>query len=187
MTDTLFFATAIEFRQWLAQHHDKLTEQWIGFYKKATKKPSMTWSESVDQALCYGWIDGLRKKIDEESYKIRFTPRRRDSMWSAVNLKKMKVLIAEDLMEAPGLAIYEKRDPRKEQTYSYEQKASALPQEYLQKIQANETAWQFFNNAAPSYQKQMIYWVTSAKQETTQLRRLEKLIAHSARGEKVNG
>ena len=187
MNDVLFFATPAEFRQWLAQNHDQLTEQWVGFYKKATKKPSITWSESVDQALCYGWIDGLRKKIDDESYKIRFTPRRRNSIWSAVNLKKMKELIEQDLMEAPGLAIYEKRDPAKEQPYSYERKATTFPDRHLQVFQAEEKAWAFFSNAAPSYQRQMVFWVTSAKKEETQLRRLQKLIEYSEAGKKVMG
>ncbi|OJJ22374.1 bacteriocin-protection protein [marine bacterium AO1-C] len=187
MNDVLFFATPAEFREWLAQNHDKLTEQWIGFYKKASKKPSITWSESVDQALCYGWIDGLRKKIDDESYKIRFTPRRKNSIWSAVNLKKMKELIEQGLMQASGLAIYEKRDPAKEQTYGYEQKAKTLPDEYLQVLKAHKKAWEFFSNSAPFYQRQMAHWVVSAKKEETQLRRLEKLITYSEQGKKVTG
>ena len=106
MKNLLFFENAQLFREWLAQNHHQTSELWVGYYKKASKKPSMTWSESVDQALCYGWIDGIRKSIDEESYKIRFTPRRIDSVWSAVNLKKMKELLAQGLVEASGLAIY---------------------------------------------------------------------------------
>ena len=187
MTNVLFFETPADFREWLSQHYDKQTEQWIGLYKKATNKPSITWSESVDQALCFGWIDGLRKKIDEESYKIRFTPRRANSVWSAVNLKKMKELIAQGLMQPPGLEIYEKRDPAKEQIYGYEQKATTLPEPYLQQLKANEKAWDFFSNAAPFYKKQMTHWISSAKKEETKQRRLLKLIEYSEAGKKVTG
>lgn len=179
MENTLFFETAAHFREWLANNHDQASELWVGYYKKATKKPSMTWSESVDQALCYGWIDGLKKSIDEESYRIRFTPRRPNSVWSAVNLKKMKELTEQGLMQAAGLAIYEKRQPENEQ------KEVKLSEDYQKKLEANAEAWAFFSNAAPSYQRQMIWWVMKAKQEATRLRRLNKLIEYSAIGKKV--
>lgn len=183
MENILFFATPEDFRNWLDQHHQQRSEQWVGYYKKATKKPSITWSESVDQALCYGWIDGIRKTIDEESYRIRFTPRRPNSLWSAVNLKKMKALIAQNLMQPAGLAIYEQRKPGNE--YGDEQKNNALPEKYQQLLEANTAAWEFFRQAAPSYKRQMIWWIVNAKKEETQHRRLTKLIEYSAMGKKV--
>lgn len=185
MEEILFFATPEDFREWLAQNHDQQPEQWVGYYKKASKKPSMTWSESVDQALCYGWIDGLRKSIDEESYRIRFTPRRPNSIWSAVNLKKMKELISNGLMKKPGLEIFEKRKPEKAEIYAYERKNAALPEEYIDLFKNNEKAWEFFQKAAPYYQKHITWWVISAKKKETQLKRLHKLIAHSEEGKKV--
>ena len=188
MNDILFFATPNDFRNWLAENYDQHTELWVGYYKKSTKKASITWPESVDQALCYGWIDGIRKSVDEESYKIRFTPRRPNSVWSAVNLKKMKELIAEGLMEKPGLEIYEKRKAEKEQIYAYEQKqAAALPEAYEKLLKANEAAWAFFEKSAPYYKRQMTWWIISAKKKATQINRLNKLIEHSAEGKKVRG
>jgi uncharacterized protein YdeI (YjbR/CyaY-like superfamily) len=179
MENLLFFENAQLFREWFAQHHHQASELWVGYYKKASKKPSMTWSESVDQALCYGWIDGIRKSIDDESYKIRFTPRRINSVWSAVNLKKMKELLAQGLMEAPGLAIYEQRKPENELT------ETKLSEAYRAKFEANTEAWAFFSKSAPSYQRQMIWWVMKAKKEATQLRRLDKLMEYSTMGKKM--
>ncbi|EAY31724.1 YdeI/OmpD-associated family protein [Microscilla marina] len=181
MENMLFFKTPQDFREWLAQNHNQQKELWVAYYKKATQKPSITWSESVDQALCYGWIDGIRKTVDEESYKVRFTPRRPNSVWSAVNLKKMKVLQEQGLMEAPGLAIYEKRNPENDE------KEAKLPEAYQQLLEANPVAWKFFSQSAPFYQRQMIWWVIRAKKETTQIRRLNKLIEYSAAGKKIIG
>ncbi|WP_422359738.1 YdeI/OmpD-associated family protein [Reichenbachiella sp.] len=181
----VFFSSAPEFGQWLAEHHQQLTEQWVGFYKVKSGRPSMTWSESVDQALCYGWIDGLRKSIDEESYKIRFTPRKPKSHWSAVNLEKMKHLIAEDLVSPAGMAIYKKRDKENARKASFEQKEIKLHKEYEDQLRANDLAWTFFNELPPSIKKPTVWWVISAKQEATRQRRLAKMIECSAQGERI--
>ncbi|MEQ9423998.1 MAG: YdeI/OmpD-associated family protein [Cyclobacteriaceae bacterium] len=180
-----FFATGKDFRKWLSKNFDKLDEQWIGYYKKATKKPSITWPESVDVALCFGWIDGLRKKIDEEAYMIRFTPRKPNSHWSVVNLKRVKELKKEGLMEKSGLAAYAKRKESRTAKASYEQKNVKLAPEYLSKLKADKKAWGYFDAKAPSYKKQCIWWVMSAKQEATRVRRLEQLIESSGKEEVI--
>lgn len=183
--EPLFFSTPADFRKWLAENHDKSKELWLGYYKKATGKASLTWSESVDEALCYGWIDGLRKSIDDISYKIRFTPRKPKSFWSAVNLKKVNDLKALGLMKDPGLAAFEKRDEKRTETYAYEQKNVKLPTEFEDKIKANEKAWQFFEQLAPSYKRTSIWWVISAKREETRSKRLNILIQSSEEGLKI--
>ncbi|MEO9967993.1 MAG: YdeI/OmpD-associated family protein [Reichenbachiella sp.] len=185
MEEVLFFETAVDFNIWLETNHDKFTEQWIGYYKVSSGKPSMTWPESVDQALCYGWIDGLRHTIDSESYKIRFTPRKPKSHWSTVNLKKMKVLLAEGLVRPAGIAIYEIRDKRYSENASYEQKNVKLKKDYEDQIRAQEAAWVFFNSLSPSKKKPTIWWVMSAKQESTRQRRLNTLIECADRGELI--
>ncbi|MEO9803921.1 MAG: YdeI/OmpD-associated family protein [Reichenbachiella sp.] len=185
MEEPLFFSSAGEFNDWLLANHEKSNEQWIGFYKVKSGRPSMTWSESVDQALCYGWIDGLRKSIDEVSYKIRFTPRKPKSHWSAINLAKMKMLLAENLVSPAGIAIYEKRDKKNVNGASFEQKNIKLKKEYEESIKRNAVAWAFFNNLPPSAKKPSIWWVMSAKQETTRQRRLGILISSSERGERI--
>lgn len=185
MEEPIFFSSADEFGQWLFENHQNLTEQWIGFYKVKSGKPSMNWSESVDQALCYGWIDGLRKSIDDDSYKIRFTPRKPKSHWSAVNLDKMKVLLAENLVSPAGVAIYEQRDKKNAKKASFEQKEVKLPKEYSKELRANDLAWAFFNELPPSIKKPSIWWVISAKQETTRKRRLKILIESSENGERI--
>lgn len=185
MEEPIFFSTPQEFGNWLALNHEKQTEQWVGFYKVKSGRPTMTWSESVDQALCYGWIDGLRKSIDEESYKIRFTPRKPKSHWSAVNLKKMKHLIAENLVLPAGMAIYKKRDKHNAEKASFEQKEVKLNKEYEDQLRANELAWTFFNELPPSIKKPTVWWVISAKQESTRQRRLAKMIECSAQGERI--
>ena len=173
-------------RAWLEENHDRVDELWVGYYKKATGLPSVTWPESVDEALCFGWIDGIRKSIDDRSYRIRFTPRRKGSHWGTRNLGRMRHLIAEGLVAAPGLAAYERRDRRKEKQASYEQpEAAALPAEYEARLRANGAAWEYFQAARPSYRKQVIWWVVSAKREETRLRRLGILMESSARGEVI--
>ena len=183
--DLLFFPTPAHLRAWLAEHHDKRDELWVGYYKKATGLPSITWPESVDEALCFGWIDGIRKSVDDKSYKIRFTPRRRGSHWSARNLGRMKHLIAEGLVTEPGMAAYRKRNPAREKQASHEQKNIVLPPEYERQLQADADAWDYFQRARPSYRKQVTWWVISAKREETGLRRLRILIESSAKGEVI--
>ncbi|MEG1238357.1 MAG: YdeI/OmpD-associated family protein [Flavobacterium sp.] len=176
----IFFPTPEKFREWLKKNHDKETELIVGFYKMSTKKPSMTWSESVDQALCFGWIDSVRKSIDEESYSNRFTPRKKSSNWSAINIKKVEELTKAGLMREAGLKAFELRSDAKSGIYSYEKEPEILNPEFEKQFKVNKPAWNFFENQAPSYKKVMIHWIMSAKQEKTRLSRLEKAIAISA-------
>jgi uncharacterized protein YdeI (YjbR/CyaY-like superfamily) len=175
-----FFATQENFREWLEKHHTKETELLVGFYKVNSKKPSMSWSESVDQALCFGWIDGVRKSIDEESYTIRFTPRKKSSIWSAINIKKVEELTKAGLMKTEGLQAFELRSEEKSRIYSHETEPSVLDPEFEKQFKANKPAWDFFEKQAPSYKKVMIHWIMTAKQEKTRLSRLEKTINISA-------
>lgn len=185
MSNPRFFKDSQTFRKWLEQNHETKAEQWVGFYKKATGKASITWPESVDQALCYGWIDGLRKKIDESSYMIRFTPRKKDSHWSQVNLKKIEALKKQGLMQPAGLEIFKARDQRKIAGVSYERKQVKLAPAYLKQFKSQHLAWADFEGRRPSYKKQCIWWVMSAKKKETQLSRLAQLIDCSAKGEKI--
>ena len=176
MPKPLFFKHPSEFESWLEKHGLSEPELIVGFYRKSTGKPSLTWPESVDVALCFGWIDGIRKRIDDESYQIRFTPRRRNSIWSARNLERIEVLIAEKKLRPQGLIAYENCDREKAKQYAYEQEHVQLRSEYKRELKNNKAAWNFFQNLAPSYQRPSIWWVESAKQEATQRRRLNKLI-----------
>ncbi len=180
--DITFFETPDDFRAWLDANHDSATELWVGYYKKGTGKPSMIWPESVDQALCYGWIDGIRKRVDDESYTNRFTPRRPGSNWSEVNIKRVEELTAQGLMHPAGLRAFEARDHDKRQQYSYETRRRALDPAYEAQFKANEQAWAYFETQAPSYQKVATGWVMSAKREETRQKRLAKLIDVCAQG-----
>ena len=181
-----FFKTAADLRVWFEKNHETETELFLGYYKKASGIPSVDWSESVDQALCYGWIDGIRRSIDEKSYQIRFTPRRPKSHWSTVNIKKIEQLIKAGLMKAPGLAAWERRDEKNSGKAAFEQKKVVLDPAYEKKVRANsKAALFFFEQLAPSYRKISIHWVMSAKQEATQLRRLGILIESSEQGLKI--
>lgn len=179
----IFFTTQNDFRRWLEENHEKETEIIVGYYKVGLGKQCMNWSESVDQALCFGWIDGVRRKIDEESYCNRFTPRRAGSNWSAVNIAKVAELTKKGLMMPAGIAAYEKRKASRSGVYAYENEAKQFSEEYEKRFKADEGAWEFFEKQANWYKKQMINWVTTAKQEATRVKRLEKLIEASA-GEK---
>jgi uncharacterized protein YdeI (YjbR/CyaY-like superfamily) len=171
-----FFATPADFRAWLYENHQQLSEQWIGFYKVKSGIPSMTWSESVDEALCYGWIDGLRKSIDEKSYKIRFTPRRPKSFWSAVNIKKVAALTKLGKMMPAGIEAYKKLDENRANIYSFEQENIVLDKAFEKELRANKKAWAYFQTLPPSAKKATIHWLMSAKREDTKLRRLKTLI-----------
>lgn len=184
-THVLFFATPADWRRWLAENHDKMTELWVGYYKKGSGKPSITWPESVAEALCYGWIDGLRKTIDDASYKIRFTPRRPDSNWSAVNVKMVAELTAEGRMEPAGIRAFAARKPDKTGIYSYEQERPTLDETSLATLQANPAAWAFFQAQPAGYQRAVGHWVMEAKREETRLKRLATLIEDSSRGRTV--
>jgi uncharacterized protein YdeI (YjbR/CyaY-like superfamily) len=175
-----FFPTPGDFRAWLEAHHDKFPELFVGFYKKDSGKPSITWPESVQVALCFGWIDGVRKSIDETSYTIRFTPRKPTSTWSAINISLVRKLTKKGLMHPAGLKAFAARSARKSGIYSYEQRKSAeFTREQEKQFRANKTAWEFFRSQAPWYQRVTTYWVISAKREETKLKRLSSLIEHS--------
>lgn len=179
----IYFASSDEFRNWLQDNHDSATEIWVGFYKKKTKKVGISYKESVDEGLCFGWIDGIRKSVDDERWKIRYTPRTSTSIWSQVNLKRIKELIEMGRVEPSGMKAYEQRDEKLTNQYSFEQENAELSPEYEAQFRANEKAWQYFQDQRPSYQKQTIWWVVSAKKEETRQRRLETLIEDSENGE----
>lgn len=181
-----FFETPANFRRWLKKHHETATELWVGFHKKASGRPSITWPESVDEALCFGWIDGIRKKLDEESYVIRFTPRQPRSTWSAVNTRRVTELIEAGRMQPAGLRAFERRDPARSGVYSFEQREHAkLSPSQEKQFRAHKTAWAFFQAQPPGYRKIVTFWVTSAKQEATRERRLQLLIRDSAAGRRI--
>lgn len=185
MTPT-FFATPADFRRWLKQHHKNASELWVGFHKKGTGRPSITWPESVDEALCLGWIDGIRKSIDADSYVIRFTPRKKGSTWSAVNTRRAQELIREGRVQPAGLKAFEVRDPEKSGIYSFEQRqAATLDAGAHAKFKANKAAWKFFESQPPGYRKISTYWVVSAKREETRAKRLATLIEDSAEGRRI--
>jgi len=182
----MYFATPAMFRAWLEAHHDTETELLVGFHKKGTGKPSITWPESVDEALCFGWIDGVRRSAGEDAYTIRFTPRRPTSIWSAVNVDKIAQLKKLGKMHASGLRAFAARTEEKTGVYSFERSAAAkLTPAQEKTLRANRKAAAFFDAQPPGYRGNVIHWVTSAKREETRERRLERLIAHSAAGERI--
>jgi len=177
--EPIYFNNQEEFRHWLEDNHSKEKELLVGYHKISSHKPSMTWSQSVDQALCFGWIDGIRRSIDHERYCIRFTPRKPTSIWSAVNIKKVEELSAKGFMQPAGILAFQKRKDDKSMVYSFESETKKLSDVFERLFKTNEEAWSFFNAQAPSYQKMIIHWICSAKQEATQLKRLEKVIIES--------
>jgi len=184
--DPTFFPALEDFRAWLEDNHASEVELWVGFYKVATGRPSITWPESVDEALCFGWIDGLRKKLDDESYVIRFTPRKPTSNWSAKNLSRIEELISEGRVRPAGLAIYQARDPDRSKVYSFERRKEAkLDADQEARFRADEAAWEFFQSQPPGYRRTAIHWVISAKREATRTRRLGILIEDSAAGRRI--
>jgi uncharacterized protein YdeI (YjbR/CyaY-like superfamily) len=177
-----FFAKQSDFRKWLQKNHQKETELLVGFYKVGSGKPSITWPQSVDEALCFGWIDGVRKSIDKDSYQIRFTRRKPNSIWSAINIKKMEELTKKGLVQPAGLAIFEKRTEAKSGIYSHEKEEEELTKDFIKQFKANKKAWRYFQALAPSYRKVSVHWVMSAKQEATRIKRLHQLISDSETG-----
>jgi uncharacterized protein YdeI (YjbR/CyaY-like superfamily) len=177
--EVTFFRDAAAFRAWLASHHDDTRELWVGFYNKGSNTPSVTYREAVEEALCFGWIDGLRLKVDAEVYTNRFTPRKAGSNWSAINLKRIEALTTEGRMQPPGIEAYERRPPGR--SYSYE--GLALSAEQEASIKRSHGAWAFFQAQPPWYQRIAMAWVQDAKQEQTRERRLERLISDSEAGE----
>ncbi|MGR6874456.1 YdeI/OmpD-associated family protein [Pseudomonas sp. HK3] len=183
MADVIFFINQEVLSDWLEAHHANTSELWLGYYKKGTERETITWSASVDTALRFGWIDGIRQTIDQESYKIRFTPRKINSVWSAVNIKKVKTLIQFGKMKPEGMHVFNNRTDA--QGYSSEKRNIPLAKEYEEQIKANQPAWIFFTNLAPSYKRDSIWWVMSAKKKETQFKRLGLLITSSEAGLKI--
>ena len=178
----IFFAKQSDFRKWLMKNHKKETELVVGFYKVGSGIPSMNWSESVDEALCFGWIDGVRTSIDKDSYQIRFTQRKPTSIWSAINIKKIEELTKQGLMQPAGVASFDKRKEEKSGIYTYENEEAKFSPKFEKLLRANKKAWSYFQSLAPSYKKLSTHWVMRAKQEPTQLKRLTELIADSEKG-----
>lgn len=181
----IFFPKQSDLRKWFEKNHEKEKELLVGFYKKDSGRPSIIWSQSVDEALCFGWIDGIRKSIDEISYTIRFTPRNPKSIWSVVNIKKVENLTKLRLMKSAGIANFKKLDQNKSKIYSFEQRAVKFYKKHETIFKRNKKAWKYFFSQVPSYQKPAIHWVMSAKQEETRLRRLNILINDSAQEQKI--
>ena len=180
-----FFRTPADFRKWLEKHHRTDRELWVGYHKTSSGRASMTWPESVDEALCFGWIDGLRKSVDESSYSIRFTPRKPTSIWSAVNVKRVQGLTGQGRMRPAGLQAFAKRKENRSGIYSYEQRSGTLVEPYASRLKENRAAWDFLRAQPASYQKAVNWWVVSARQEATRLRRLKRLKEDSARGRRI--
>lgn len=182
----MFFATPAEFGAWLEARHSQATELWVGFHKKGSGLPSMTWPEAVDEALCFGWIDGVRKSIEETSYVIRFTPRRAGSTWSALNIRRVQDLQGAGRMHPSGLKAFAERSEEKSGIYSYEQRDGIeFDDAYERQFRANDAAWEFFQAQAASYRKAAIWWVVGAKREETRQKRLTSLIEDSAAQRRV--
>lgn len=179
-----YFKSPVEFRKWLKNHEAK-RELWVGYYKKSSRRLTLTWPESVDEALCFGWIDGIRKSVDEMRYAIRFTPRKRGSIWSAINIKRAQELNNKGSMKPAGVAAFNARKENKSGIYSYEQRNAGLDARYDKKLRQNKPAWDFFYAQPRSYRKTVGWWIVSAKQEATRLKRLQKLIDQSEIGKRL--
>jgi uncharacterized protein YdeI (YjbR/CyaY-like superfamily) len=177
-----FFKSSNEFRKWLAERHDKTSELWLGFYKKKSGKASLTYQQALDEALCFGWIDGVRKSHDEDSYIIRFSPRKAKSIWSRINIKRVEELKRLGRMKPPGIKAFESRDPRKSGIYSFENAERKLNPAYEKRFKAYPKAWAFFQAQPPGYKRTATFWVMSAKKEDTRLSRLARLVADSDNG-----
>lgn len=181
----IFFPAPADFRAWLKKNHGKESVLWMGYYRKATGKPSVTWEESVDEALCYGWIDGIRRTFDDEAYVIRFTPRKPGSVWSGRNIERVEALRAAGRMRRAGLDAYAHKDVHADSGYTVGDRPEALPKEMIAELRRHPEAWAFYESESPGYRKQTTAWVTSAKREETRRRRLATLIDDSANGLRI--
>jgi uncharacterized protein YdeI (YjbR/CyaY-like superfamily) len=181
----VLFQTPAAFREWLEENHGELTEIWVRFYKVKSGKGGMVYAQALDEALCYGWIDGIVRSLDEESYVQRFTPRRKGSTWSAINIEKVKGLEAAGRMRPSGRAAFERRDEAKSLRYSFERQEVKFPPAYERKLRASGKAWKFFSAQPPSYRRAATWWVISAKKDETRERRLLKLVAKCEAGERM--
>jgi len=186
MTTIAHFSSPEEFRKWLAKNHAAATELFVGFYKKSSGKKSATYSEALDEALCFGWIDGVRRSINSESYTIRFTPRRPKSIWSLVNVRHVKRLQKSGKMAEPGIKAFALREKHRTGIYSFEQKRPGLSARFKKLFRANAPAWEFFTKQAPWYQRTAGHWVVRAKQDETQMRRFAKLVEVSGKGRRLD-
>lgn len=184
-TQITFFRTPADLRKWFQKHHATAAELRVGYYKVGSGKPSITWPESVDEALCVGWIDGVRHRIDADSYTIRFTPRKTVSTWSAVNIRRVKALSDEKRMQPAGLKAFEGRRENRSGIYAYEQRPTELVEPYRSEMKRNKAAWTFFEAQPPSYRKTLTWWVVSAKQDETRLKRLKILIEACESGRRL--
>ena len=183
--DVHFFASTDELRDWFDANHETAEELWLGYYKKASGRPTITWSDAVDEALCVGWIDSVRYSLDDERSAQRFTPRRKGSVWSAINVGKVADLTKQRRMRPAGVAAYEARDPERTAIYSYEREAASLTDDELERLRANPAAWEDWDRRPPSYKRAVTSWITSAKKAETRARRLEALIDASASNKPV--
>jgi len=183
----IYFSGPEAFRAWLEEHHAEATEVLVGFHKRATGKPSLTWPQSVDEALCFGWIDGVRKSVDDGRYTIRFTPRKPKSVWSAVNIDRVGELEKLGRMRPAGRAAFALRDEARSRIYAYERKTAELPAELAARFRADVTAWAFYSARPSWYQRTTAHWVVSAKKEETRLRRFATLVECSAAGKNIPG
>lgn len=183
--EPVFFADSQELREWLAANAGTLREAWVGLLKKGSGRPSITWPQLVDQLLCFGWIDGVRKSLDEDRYMIRITPRKPRSNWSAVNLRRFPELIELGVVQPGGMAAWNARDEKKALQYSYEREHAVLGEEFEALFRARPVAWEFFESQPPSYRKSAIGWVVTAKREETRRRRLNELITDSEHGRRI--
>ena len=181
-----FFTTPDKFRAWLAKNHASADELLVGYHKKGSGKPSIDWPQSVDQALCFGWIDGVRRSLGETSYTIRFTPRRPGSVWSAINIARVRELTRQQQMTPAGEAAFARRSSTRSAIYAYEQRTTArLTAAETRQFKANAAAWKYFSTVAPSYRHKVLYWITSARKPETRVTRLKRVIAGCALGKKI--
>jgi uncharacterized protein YdeI (YjbR/CyaY-like superfamily) len=184
--EPVFFESQAKFRKWLEKNHDKVKELFVGMYNKQSGRGGLTYRQALDEALCFGWIDGVRKRIDENSFSQRFTPRTKKSYWSAVNTKRFEELQQLGVVAEPGLRAFEARDASKTQKYSFErEQAEVFSPEVEKKFRAKKKAWAFFEAQPPSYRRLATFWVMTAKKDETRERRLEKLIAESEAGKRI--
>ena len=183
--DAMYFNSPAAFGKWLEAHHANASELWVGFWKAGTGQPTLTWSQSVDEALCFGWIDGVRRSVDDRRYAIRFTPRTPGSIWSEINLRKVETLLAAGRMRPAGIAAHAQRDEAKTSRYSYERANAAFDQEQVRQFQTHAAAWAWFQSQPPGYRRLIAHWVTSAKRPETRARRLVELIEASGAKRRV--
>jgi uncharacterized protein YdeI (YjbR/CyaY-like superfamily) len=185
MDEPMYFATPAALRAWFRKHHAKGGELLLGYWKVGSGQTSVTWPESVDEALCVGWIDGVRKRLDDERYTIRFTPRRPGSVWSQINVKRVAELVAEGRMQPPGLAVFEARGEQHQRGYSFSDRPEQLAPELEAAFRVHAAAWAYFEQQPPGYRRAAIHWVSNAKQEATRLKRLATLVEDSAAGRRL--